>query len=205
MPNKCCLSFLWLSPFGSEVVFSAIILKDFWFAIYCVSSMYGSQRQLWDQFFEHLQCLGHIPSEHPLFRFQNLVPPNQKFIHLPGASTSCKNTWDTTPVAYFGWIDLPIILCLWSPPTPIKVASNIEPCSRLEGTTTLNGREEGGEYFISQTWNHQQFNTQTYIKIHTPTVVQRWWGLMKPLPAVFYMLQYFETILPLVESLWSSY
>ena len=109
-----------------------------------------------------------------------------------------------TPVAYFGWIGLPMILCLWSPPTPIKVASNIEPCSRLEGTTTLNGREEGGGYFISQTWNHQQFNTRTYTKIHTPTMVQRWRGLMEPLPAVFYMLQYFETILPLVESLWSS-
>ena len=76
-------------------------------------------------------------------------------------------------VAYFGWTDLPIILCLWSPPTPIKVASNyVEPCSRLEGTI-LNGREEGGEYFISQTSNHQQFNSPTYTQIHTPTMVQK--------------------------------
>ena len=40
-------------------------------------------------------------------------------------------------------------------------------------------------------------------QIHTPTVVQ-WggWGEgMEPLPGVFDMLQYFETILPLVESL----
>ena len=29
-------------------------------------------------------------------------------------------------------------------------------------------------------------------------------GWMEPLPGVFDMLQYFETILPLVESLWSS-
>ena len=29
-----------------------------------------------------------------------------------------------------------------------------------------------------------------------------WW--MEPLPGVFDMLQYFETILSLVESLWSS-
>ena len=41
-------------------------------------------------------------------------------------------------------------------------------------------------------------------QIHTPTVVQcdggggQW---MEPLPGVFDMLQYFETILPLVESL----
>ena len=39
-------------------------------------------------------------------------------------------------------------------------------------------------------------------QIHTPTVVQgRGGGLMGPLPRVFDMLQYFEAILPSVESL----
>ena len=48
-------------------------------------------------------------------------------------------------------------------------------------------------------------NLRTYKQIHTPTVVQRGGeGWMEPLPGVFDMLQYFETILPLVESLWSS-
>ena len=47
------------------------------------------------------------------------------------------------------------------------------------------------------------FNPRTYTQIHTPTVVQGW-GLMKPLLRVFDMLQYFETILPSVESLWCS-
>ena len=44
------------------------------------------------------------------------------------------------------------------------------------------------------------FNPRTYKQSHTPTVVQggAW---MEPLPGVFDMLQYFETILPLVESL----
>ena len=44
-------------------------------------------------------------------------------------------------------------------------------------------------------------------QIHTPTVVQGregGGGLMGPLPRVFDMLQYFEAILPSVESLWSS-
>ena len=45
-------------------------------------------------------------------------------------------------------------------------------------------------------------NPRTYKQIHTPIVLQgrggRW---MEPLSAVFDMLQYFETILPLVESL----
>ena len=39
------------------------------------------------------------------------------------------------------------------------------------------------------------------MQIHTPTVVQGGGGWMKPLPGVFDMLQYFEKVLPLVESL----
>ena len=48
-------------------------------------------------------------------------------------------------------------------------------------------------------------NPRTYTQIHTPTVVQGrvggGGGWMEPLPGVFDMLKYFETILPLVESL----
>ena len=42
-----------------------------------------------------------------------------------------------------------------------------------------------------------------YTQIHTPSVVQGWWSgeWIEPLPGVFDMLQYFETILPLVENL----
>ena len=39
------------------------------------------------------------------------------------------------------------------------------------------------------------------MQIYTPVVQGGW---MEPLPGVFDMLQYFETILPSVESLWSS-
>ena len=44
-------------------------------------------------------------------------------------------------------------------------------------------------------------------QIHTPTIIQGGEGWMEPLPGVYdaCLLQYFETILPLVESLWSSY
>ena len=42
------------------------------------------------------------------------------------------------------------------PPPLIKVASNTRPCSKLGGTT-LNGREEGGQYYISQTCDQQRF------------------------------------------------
>ena len=52
----------------------------------------------------------------------------------------------------------------------------------------------------------QGINPRTYTQSHTPTVVQG--ELMEfpppPLPWVFDMLQYYETILPSVESLWSS-
>ena len=50
-----------------------------------------------------------------------------------------------------------MILCLWSTPPPlIKVASNRRPYSKLGGTT-LNGREEGGQYYISQTCDQERF------------------------------------------------
>ena len=43
-------------------------------------------------------------------------------------------------------------------------------------------------------------SARTYTQIHTPTVVQRM-EVMELLPRVFNVLQYFEMILPLVESL----
>ena len=43
-------------------------------------------------------------------------------------------------------------------------------------------------------------NPWMYMQIHTPTVVQ-WGGWVEPLHGVFDMLQYFETSLPQVESL----
>ena len=43
------------------------------------------------------------------------------------------------------------------PPLPlIKVASNTRPRSKLGGTT-LNGREEGGQYYIPQTCDQERF------------------------------------------------
>ena len=46
------------------------------------------------------------------------------------------------------------------------------------------------------------FNPRTYTQSHTPTMVQG--GVDGIPPCVFDMSQYFETILPSVESLWSS-
>ena len=65
---------------------------------------------------------------------------------------------------------------------------------------------EGVTNFFSQVGGFWEFNPRTYTQIHTPTVVQRGEGAgwIEPIPAVFDMLQYFETIVGLVESLWSS-
>ena len=57
--------------------------------------------------------------------------------------------------------------CPWScacdpPPPLIKVASNTKPCSKLGGTT-LNGREEGGQYYISQTCDQERFEARKVI------------------------------------------
>ena len=48
-----------------------------------------------------------------------------------------------------------------------------------------------------QYFSHESFNPWTYTQIHTPTMVQG--GLMEPLPKVFDMLLYFETILPFLQ------
>ena len=45
------------------------------------------------------------------------------------------------------------------PPPLIKVATKPRPCSKLGGTT-LNGREGGGQYYISQTCDQERFEAR---------------------------------------------
>ena len=52
-----------------------------------------------------------------------------------------------------------------------------------------------------RSWTSERVNPRTNKQIHTPTVVRGGGAWMEPLPEVFDMLPYFETILPLVESL----
>ena len=52
-------------------------------------------------------------------------------------------------VFWYKWSVHDLVLVI-PPPPLIKVASNTRPCSKLGGTT-LNWREEGGQYYISQT------------------------------------------------------
>ena len=56
-------------------------------------------------------------------------------------------------------------------------------------------------FFFARSLERWLSNPGTYKQNHTPTVVQ---GGMEPLPGVFDMLQYFETIMPVVQTLWSS-
>ena len=48
------------------------------------------------------------------------------------------------------------------PPPLIKVASNTRPCLKLGGTS-LNGREEGGQYYNSQTFDQERFEARQVI------------------------------------------
>jgi len=48
------------------------------------------------------------------------------------------------------------------PPHLIKVASNTRPYSKFE-ETTLNGREEGGQYYISQTCDQERFEARKVV------------------------------------------
>ena len=54
-------------------------------------------------------------------------------------------------------------LVLVIPPPPfIKVASNTRASSKLGGTT-LNGREEGGQYYISQTCDQERLEARKVV------------------------------------------
>ena len=66
----------------------------------------------------------------------------------------CTVFWHKWPVH-----DLVLVI---PPPPLIKVASNTRPYSKLGGTT-LNGREEGGQYYISQTCNQQRFEAKKVV------------------------------------------
>ena len=48
------------------------------------------------------------------------------------------------------------------PPPLIKVASNTRPYSKLGGTT-LNWREEGGQYYILQTCDQERFEARKVV------------------------------------------
>ena len=57
--------------------------------------------------------------------------------------------------------------CPWScacdsPPPLIKVASNTRSYSKLGGTT-MNGREEGGQYYILQTCDQERFEARKVV------------------------------------------
>ena len=87
------------------------------------------------------------------------------------------------------------MLCLLYSPLRQKIAS-------AYFTTYIRGLPF---FFFSQVGGFWEFNPRTYTQIHTPTVVQGGGGggagWIEPIPAVFNMLQYFETIVGLVESL----
>ena len=70
----------------------------------------------------------------------------QKFSKV--LETDCTVFWHKWPVH-----DLVLVI---PPPPLIKVASNTRPYSKLGGTT-LNGREEGGQYYISHTRDQERF------------------------------------------------
>ena len=63
------------------------------------------------------------------------------------------------------WLKWPVhdLVLVIPPPPLIKVASNTRPYSKLGGTT-LNGREEGGQYYISPTCDQQWFEA-TFLQL----------------------------------------
>ena len=62
------------------------------------------------------------------------------------------------------WQKWPVhdLLLVTPPPPLIKVASNTRPYSK-RGGTTLNGREEGGQYYILQTCDQERFEARKVV------------------------------------------
>ena len=77
------------------------------------------------------------------------------------------------------------------------------PLRQTIASACFNTYIRGLPFFFSQVGGFWEFNPRTYTQIHTPTVVQggEGAGWIEPIPAVFDMLQYFETIVGLVESI----
>ena len=91
-------------------------------------------------------CVWGMPSLSPL----SSLGYNQ----LPKYLSHCTVFWHKWPVH-----DVVLVI---PPPPLIKVASNTRPCSKLGGTT-FNGKEEGGQYYISQTCDQQRLEARKVV------------------------------------------
>ena len=80
-----------------------------------------------------------------------LISSAQSYNQLQKYLRHCTVFWHKWPVH-----DLVLVI---PPPPLIKVASNTRPYSKLGGTT-LNGREEGGQYYILQTCDQERFEAR---------------------------------------------
>ena len=79
---------------------------------------------------------------------------SQSYNQLQKYLRHCTVFWHKWPVH-----DLVLVI----PLHPLSlVASNTRPCSKLGGTT-LNGREEGGQYYISHTCDQERFEVRTVV------------------------------------------
>ena len=65
-------------------------------------------------------------------------------------------------VFWHRWPVHDLVLVIPPPPPLIKVASNTRPYSK-PGGRTFNGREEGGQYYISQTCDQERFGARKVV------------------------------------------
>ena len=80
----------------------------------------------------------------------------QRYNQLQKYLRYCTVFWHKWPVH-----DFVLVIAPPSPPL-IKVASYTRLCSKLGGTT-LNGRGEGGQYYISQTCDQQRLEARKVV------------------------------------------
>ena len=115
-----------------------------------------------DQFFEQLQCRGLIPSEYQIAplpkphrkkakRFTVLIPSNQKLIQIAWSFNKLQKYFRHRTF-WLNWLAYNLVFLIpWI---------HLLPLSKLPAIYIR--REDGGEYYISQTCNYQRFEVRTF-------------------------------------------
>ena len=88
-------------------------------------------------------------------------PPERPSVRTTGTHTCYNQLQKYLRHCTVFWQKWPVhdLLLVIPPPPLIKVASNTRPYSK-RGGTTLNGREEGGQYYILQTFDQERFEAR---------------------------------------------
>ena len=113
--------------------------------------------------------------------------------------------WSKTSVTEFSLLYKSVVRPILEYVVPVWCSFLVKDIVSIENWSPKESVETGSRPKEGRNGKRGMLSPLTRVrtsKFIPPPWYKRWW--MEPLPGVFNMLQYFETILSLVESLWSS-